>query len=71
MTSSCVIPFSEKSKLTGAMAPISSENLVAEMAEEARPSWAGAKAAAEAIRVAAIMDFIVKEFIVVCVENTI
>jgi len=45
--------------LTGAMAPISLEKGLAATAEEARPSWAGAKAAAEATREAMIIDFMV------------
>ena len=49
------------SRLTGAMAP-SKRSLargLAAMAEEVRPCWAGAKAAADATMEARIIDFIV------------
>jgi hypothetical protein len=54
------------------MAPTSSEKgLLAAMAEEARPSWDGAKAAAEATREARIIDFMVGYRIVLLGMNEI
>lgn len=46
-------------ELTGAMAPTSSARGLAAMAEEDRPCWAGAKAAADATTEARIIDFMV------------
>ena len=51
------------------MAPTSSaKGLLAAMAEVVRPSWAGAKAAAEATREVRIIDFIVGYRIISLVE---